>query len=217
MSVRWALAAALALAAPALAAAERITGARLSVRSAADPAPVVAGLGAAAPEWVAWTAPGLAGAADLCCFGGDWRVRRCSLAGREQGWGTRSGDERPAAPAELLVLVEVERGRAIALQTAGPSCPVDGAGRAVTWLEGVRPETSLALLEGIARDRTLRRDEELAERALATLAHLEGGTERLIRLLRETPDRELRRQTLFWLGQSEDPRALAELTRLLEN
>lgn len=217
MSARWALAAALAVAAPALAGSERIAGARLTVRAAADPAPVVAGLGAAAPEWVAWTAPGLPAGADLCCFGGDWRVRRCSLAGREQGWGTRDDGERPAAPAELLVLVEVERGRAIALRAAGPSCPVDGAGRAVTWIEGVRPEAGLALLEAIARDRAPRRGDEPAEMALATLAHLEGGVDRLIRLLRETPDRELRRQSLFWLGQSEDPRALAELTRLLEN
>ena len=41
------------------------------------------------------------------------------------------------------------------------------------------------------------------------------GTTELIRLVRESRDKQIRRQAMFWLGQSEDPRALDLLTEIL--
>ncbi len=205
MSARLALAAALALAAPALAGPERIADARITARAAADPAPVVATLGAAAPEWLAWTVPGLPAAADLCCFTGNWRIRRCSLAGRDQGWGTQSDPDAAAPPTELLVLAEIERGRVTALRSAGPSCPIDGAGRTVTWLDGVDPDASLALLDGIARAAAPHRGEEAGDGALAALAHhLSPAADRRLAALAGDPglDRDRREQALFWAGTS---------------
>jgi hypothetical protein len=203
VSARAALVLALALAAPALAGPERITNARTRVRVAADPAPVASTLGASAPEWLAWTVPGLPAVADLCCFGRDWRSRGCSLAGRDQGWGTQTEGAPTSAPAELLVLVEIERGRPIALRSAGPSCPIAGAGRAVTWLEGVDPDASLAPLDTIARAAARHRSGEPGDAALAALAHhlSPAADHRLAALAGDRGlDPERRGEALFWAG-----------------
>jgi HEAT repeat protein len=335
------------LAAPAAADAAWLADARLAERAVRDPAPVVAELGGAEPEWLAWTVPALPEATELCCFGDGWRRRSCSLAGRDQGWGTARDGAAPTAPSELRVLVEVERGRPMRVEAMGPLCSVEGARRRVTLLTGVEPERSLAFLRGLAAapdagrgdgpaemavaaiayhaapaadailaalagdrrldgdrreqvlvwsgqlrgragyellDRTLagaderelrehaifaltqspvpeaaariRRaaredrdpelrgqalfwlaqeggggaevadllleriaedpDAEVREQGVFALSQLDDGTDHLIRLLRESRDREVRRQALFWLGQSDDPRAVAELARLLE-
>ena len=205
MSAWLALAVALAFAPPALAGPERIAGARVAVRAAADPAPVLAALGTSGVEWAAWTVPGVAAVADLCCFGRDWRVRRCSLAGRNSGWGTRDDGAHPDdAAVELLVLVEVARGGARTVLPVGPSCPIDGAGRAVTWLDGVAAEASLALLDGIARVHPARADDEPADAALAALAyHRTPSADRLLAALAADAGlhRERRGQALFWSGQ----------------
>jgi HEAT repeat protein len=41
------------------------------------------------------------------------------------------------------------------------------------------------------------------------------GVPALIRIARENPDPELRKKAIFWLGQSDDPRALALFEELL--
>lgn len=41
------------------------------------------------------------------------------------------------------------------------------------------------------------------------------ATDELLRVLRETDDRDLRRQALFWLAESDDPRALERITAIL--
>ncbi|MEO8195219.1 MAG: HEAT repeat domain-containing protein [Thermoanaerobaculia bacterium] len=53
------------------------------------------------------------------------------------------------------------------------------------------------------------------EQGVFALSQLEDGTPQLLALLRESGDREVKRQAIFWLGQSDDPRATAELERLL--
>ena len=51
---------------------------------------------------------------------------------------------------------------------------------------------------------------------LAIQHALKSGADWLLRVLRSGEHRELARTALFWLGQSEDPRAFAELERLLD-
>jgi hypothetical protein len=41
------------------------------------------------------------------------------------------------------------------------------------------------------------------------------GVPALLRIARSNPDPELRKTALFWLGQSEDPRALALFEEIL--
>jgi hypothetical protein len=59
-------------------------------------------------------------------------------------------------------------------------------------------------------------DDHVREQAVFALSQLKDGTDWLIKLLHSKRDTETIRRALFWLGQSEDPRALAELTKILE-
>jgi hypothetical protein len=59
-------------------------------------------------------------------------------------------------------------------------------------------------------------DEEVRRQAVFALSQLDDGTDRLLAVLRSKRDPETIRQALFWLGQSDDPRALAELERILD-
>jgi hypothetical protein len=72
------------------------------------------------------------------------------------------------------------------------------------------PEAGAALAE-LARGH--RSSEEHAVFALSQLE--EGGVDHLIRLLREGPSNEVRQKALFWLAQSDDPRAMEFLEKVL--
>jgi HEAT repeat protein len=63
-------------------------------------------------------------------------------------------------------------------------------------------------LDSIAADP--RGDREIRKQAVFALSQRERneGVPALIRVARTNPDPELRKTALFWLGQSEDPRAL---------
>jgi len=208
-----AVAALLAVTLAGAATAQQVSNARVERHTAADPAAVIATLGAE-PTWLGWRVPGSDDAARLCCFDG-WNERRCRLDGRDNGWG--SSDDWPAAPnggSELVVLVELAGGRPVRLRAVGASCPVAGGGRRLVALDGVDPRASLELLARWANDPATGRD--VAESALAAIGHHADGVLELLRLMRTTHRAELRRQALFWLAQSEDPRALDELERILE-
>lgn len=73
------------------------------------------------------------------------------------------------------------------------------------------PSAARWIREAIARDPA----QEVREQGVFALSQLDEGTPELLALLRESADREVKRQALFWLGQSDDPRATAELERLL--
>lgn len=58
-------------------------------------------------------------------------------------------------------------------------------------------------------------DEHVREQAVFALSQLEDGTDWLLKVLRSKRDPATTRRALFWLGQSDDPRALAELEKIL--
>jgi HEAT repeat protein len=62
-----------------------------------------------------------------------------------------------------------------------------------------------------------RGDLEVREHAVFALSQrpAEEGVPALIRIARTNPHPELRRKALFWLGQSEDPRALTLFEEIL--
>jgi hypothetical protein len=74
------------------------------------------------------------------------------------------------------------------------------------------PDAAGILLRAAAEDR----DSEVREHAVFAISQLEeDGVDHLIRLLRDGPSNEVRKQALFWLGQSDDPRAMEFLEKVL--
>lgn len=97
-----------------------------------------------------------------------------------------------------------------AADATGASCPIDGDGRPVTELDDA--DAPSWIHAAVARER----DREVREQGVFALSQVDGGVTHLVRLLRESEHADVKRQALFWLGQSDDPKALDELERLLE-
>lgn len=86
---------------------------------------------------------------------------------------------------------------------------------AVFWLGQAAEEAATRGLDELVAADTVER--EVREAAVFALSQRprEEGVPALIRIVRTHRDPEIRRKALFWLGQSEDPRALALFEELL--
>ncbi len=95
------------------------------------------------------------------------------------------------------------------------SVPMDTRRHAIFWLGQAAGAAAARGLDSIAADG--RGDLELREQAVFALSQRpeEEGVPALIRIARSNPYAEVRKSALFWLGQSEDPRALALFEELL--
>ena len=87
--------------------------------------------------------------------------------------------------------------------------------QAVFWLGQAAGDAATAGLAGLTDDASVDRD--VKEQAVFALSQRsrDEGVPALIRVARSNPDRDVRRKALFWLGQSNDPRALALFEELL--
>lgn len=93
--------------------------------------------------------------------------------------------------------------------------PLETRRKAVFWLGQAAGEAATRGLDSIAVDD--RGDLEVREHAVFALSQrpADEGVPALIRIARSNPHPELRRKALFWLGQSEDPRALTLFEEIL--
>jgi HEAT repeat protein len=140
-----------------------------------------------------------------------------------------------AAPAAARALIAIARGqgrsdRAIFAATIADSAEVwpdllalakdDGISKsvrkdAVFWLSQYAGDAATRGLADLAEDEKEDRDvREQAVFALSQLRHDEG-VPILIRIARSNRDPSVRRKALFWLGQSDDPRALRLFEEIL--
>jgi hypothetical protein len=94
--------------------------------------------------------------------------------------------------------------------------PLETRRQAVFWLGQAAGDAASRGLDSITTDE--RGDLEVRKQAVFALSQrpADEGVPVLIRVARTSPSRELRKSALFWLGQSEDPRALALFEDLLE-
>lgn len=96
-----------------------------------------------------------------------------------------------------------------------PTVSKDTRTKAVFWLSQAAGAAAAKALDSIAHDD--RGDREVRKQAIFALSqrsHNEG-VPALIRIARASADPELRKTALFWLGQTEDPRALALFEEIL--
>ncbi len=96
-----------------------------------------------------------------------------------------------------------------------PSVPLDTRRHAIFWLGQAAGEAATRGLDSIVRDDN--GELEIRKQAVFALSQrpAEEGVPALIHIARSNPDGEVRKSALFWLGQSEDPRALALFEDLL--
>ncbi len=92
------------------------------------------------------------------------------------------------------------------------SQPMEVRRKAIFWAgQGHASVADIASLYGSARE------ERLKEHIIFVLSQRneDVATTKLMSIAKEDPDREMRKKALFWLGQSDDPRALALFEELL--
>jgi hypothetical protein len=89
-----------------------------------------------------------------------------------------------------------------------PELPLERRRTAVFWLSQAAEAAAGMALDSVVSDQT--GDREVRKQAVFALAQRasDEGVPRLIHIVKSNPDPELRKAALFWLGQSEDPRAL---------
>lgn len=158
--------------------------------------------------------------------GGRWRPAAA---------GTTDLGAVPAAPAaaDLLALVEQARAGSEALVTAATladsavvwpallrlarraELSLETRRQAVFWLGQAAGEAASRGLDSLADDD--RGELEVRKEAVFALSQrpADEGVPALIRIARTNPHAELRKTALFWLGQSEDPRALSLFEEIL--
>jgi len=90
----------------------------------------------------------------------------------------------------------------------------DVRAQALFWLAQSKAEGAGEWIVGRLDAET---DDHVREQAVFALSQLEDGTDWLLKVLRSKRDPETTRRALFWLGQSDDPRALQELEKILAN
>jgi len=86
---------------------------------------------------------------------------------------------------------------------------------AVFWLGQAAGDAATRGLTDLVDDGSA--DHEVRETAVFALSQRphEEGVPALIRIVKENKDPDLRRKAIFWLGQSDDPRALSLFEELL--
>ena len=88
-------------------------------------------------------------------------------------------------------------------------------GRAVFWLGQAAGDEAGRALDSIALDH--RGDREVRKQAIFALSQRStDGVPALIRIARSNPDSELRKTAIFWLAQSQDPRAVSLFEEILK-
>jgi HEAT repeat protein len=87
--------------------------------------------------------------------------------------------------------------------------------QAVFWLGQAAGEAATVGLDSLSRDASVDREVQKAVVFAFSQRPREEGIPALIRIARSHRDADVRRDAVFWLGQSNDPRAIALFEELL--
>jgi hypothetical protein len=185
----------------------------------------------AEPAWIGYAEPQVAGDRLLCCGNYDEtgdRVRggcgNCRLEGRDDGTDVTSTDSGKVwleGKRRVVVLIRVEQKHIGKIRVVSEDCKLDAGGRMVIWLTGVRPEESIAWLEGFVLDEKHggHSKHNMSDSALTAIAmHADAAADRVLESF-AAPDKpaELRKQTSFWLGEARGKTGLAALEKMAKN
>src|SRR5258706_13874076 len=175
---------------PALAQAPRITHASVAVVSAA--ADLGAQVRGARTAWVGYAVPAVDGYYIQC--------DRCSLGNDNMSFSRRDDDDLHPGAGNVAVFYRLDGGAIEKVRVYSTECALEGGGASITWIEGVAPRNSVALLASMVSG-----EKSLAHRALSALAmHAEPSAgERLEEWTRSSSATdELRGQAGFWLAET---------------
>ncbi len=164
------------------------------------------------PAWVGYWVPMAAGEHEMCCYNGNGRCG-CALEG-----GTAAANAGGPStvhlegPRELVVLFRIANRAIEKTRIYSGDCTLDAGDLPVIWMTGVQPADSLRYLSSLVPGED-RRNNVIAAMAL----HADpGAIPAVIQLVRANPNGRVRKQALFWLAHSKDPRGMEFIQSVLE-
>jgi hypothetical protein len=187
-------------------------------------------------SWIGYAVPVIEGERTMCCFESGTTVvsgnmvmsdpsHCCGMCRLEPSVGGTSMRTTPqSAPGvvklepsdTMLVLMRVAERQVERVRVFSEDCQLDAGGRAVTWLENVRPSDSVALLESLIGAAPERRS-RITDGAISAIAlHADPTADAALeRLLAASQPTHVREKVPFWLGNTRGRRGLDVLRRLI--
>ena len=185
--------------------------------------------------WIGYAVSVVDGDRTMCCFnsgtsgvnaGGAACCGMCGLEPSQNDATMASRTTQAAAgtaiklegPDQMVVLFRVASKQVERVRIFSEDCQLDGGGRDVTWLTGVRPAESIALLESLVTGQQDRRD-RISDAAITGIAlHADPAADAALeRLLATTQPQWIRSKVPFWLGNTRGRRGLEVLQRVIRD
>ena len=103
-------------------------------------------------------------------------------------------------PRNLYVLYRFEKGELLKVRSVGAGCRLNAGGVNFAWLEGVKPEESIAYLAGLVKESS--QSHRVLEEALLSISlhAAPEATQALVEIASSAPLEHTREQAAFWLG-----------------
>jgi HEAT repeat protein len=165
----------------------------------------------ASPAWVGYAEPIIRGDRQSCCWndGGG-----CSLERHSGNQGVTVASPQTVkleGPTYLVVLFRVENHQIGKIHTFTPECDLDAGGLPLIWLTGVAAPESIRFLLSAAKSDT---GSDAAVAAIALHAN-SAADQALEELAAPNQPEKLRRQAIFWLGNSRGRRGFEVISRIV--
>ena len=132
--------------------------------------------------------------------------------------GTCCGRCRLEPATDLIVLARVADKELVELRTEAVDCDIDASGMPLFWIDGVKPEDSVAWLSSLIGTASSR-PSGLDERALTAIAlhATPAAGPALVTFARTGATATLKGRALFWLAQRAASEALPAINRALDD
>jgi hypothetical protein len=130
-----------------------------------------------------------------------------------------NGGNDAGAEKRIYVLLRLDHGRIIKVRSLMAGCHLDAGGVQFTWLTGVNPEESVALLSGLATQSSESERSHIVEGALLCISYhaTPAATKALSEIATSSAPMHLREQAAFWLGVQRGHEGFLALQSLEKN
>ncbi|HEX3067697.1 MAG TPA: HEAT repeat domain-containing protein [Thermoanaerobaculia bacterium] len=169
--------------------------------------------------FIGYSVPEIEGEHVMCCFNtyGDYHTGgTCSLDRDGSSFNSSDRDDLHVASSDVFAIVyRVENGEIARVRSYSMDCGLEANGAAVTWIDGVDPKKSVALLASMVGNSERRSDSVMP--AIAMHADPSATTE-LERILNSsTTADETRGKAAFWLGQTRGRRGYEDVLAVAQS
>jgi hypothetical protein len=164
-------------------------------------------------KYIGYAVPQIEGEHVMCCFQNYGEFRSGGTCVLDHEGNFFSNDDRdelhPAGSDMFAVLYSVVHGEVERVRSYSMECVLDASGAAVTWIDGVDPRKSVALIASILSSPGHHSDYVMGTLALHADASATAELERLLRSTSESD--ETRGHAAFWLGQTRGRRGYEDV------